>query len=108
MKTDRKNNLMPNGTPRYIRCYDNGGKTFDRFTVVFSGHYRRKNSRDQFIYLGLSENPYHPQGFGQHGGSDELIDRPAYSHLGKKITFDQLPDDCKRAVIDVYREIWIL
>ena len=86
----RKQNLMPGNIPRYIRCYDNQGKSFDRYTVVYTGRYR-KCPRDQFRYIGMSAHPFHPQGFGQHGASDDLIDKPTYSHLGKKITFKQLP-----------------
>lgn len=106
MKTaERKSALMPNGIPRYIRCYDNGGETFDRYTVVYTGHYRNHRLQD-CIYIGMSEYPY--QGFGQHGFSNEPIDRPTYGHLGKKISFDQLPEDCKKAVISDYKDIWNL
>jgi hypothetical protein len=34
--------LMPNGVPKYVRVYDNGGKSFDRYTVVFTGRYTHK------------------------------------------------------------------
>ena len=72
---NRIKSLLPNGLPRYVRCYDNGGKTFDRFTVVFSGNYRSipnrrcraKNGPLDFQNVGMSESPFHPQGFGQHG-----------------------------------------
>lgn len=90
--------------PRYIRCYDNGGKSFDRFTIVFTGRYAKKMGG--FIYLGLSEHPYHPQGFGQHGFSDYLIDRPTYGHLGKRIVFEKLPIDCQKAIVETYSDIW--
>jgi hypothetical protein len=50
----------PHGRP--IRCFDNGGKTCDRFTV-----YYMDEPEGQYIsLLGMSENPFHPQGFGQH------------------------------------------
>jgi hypothetical protein len=64
---------MPNGIPRYVRCYDNGGETFDRFTVVFSGRYRHLTG-GEFWHVGMSEHPFHPQGFGQHGGHTQQID----------------------------------
>jgi hypothetical protein len=88
--------------PRYIRVYDNGGKTLDRYTVVFT----KKKINQRFLYLGMNSSPFH--GFGQHGESDFLIDRPGYSHLGKKITFDALPDDCKKCVVQTYNELWRL
>ena len=102
---NRTQRLIPNGTPRYIRCYDNEGKTFDRYTVVFTGNYK-KDFRT-FVYVAMSCNPFHPQGFGQHGESENTpIDRPTYSHLGKKITFNDLPEDCKKLVVQDYKGIW--
>lgn len=85
--------------PIGMRVYDNGGKTADRYTVVFTGRYRRYVSGTQ-QYLGMSENPYHPQGIGMHGESRQDIDRPSYKHLGKKIDFDRLPPDCQRCALD--------
>jgi len=99
----REEQFMPNGIPRKIRIYDNGGETFDRYTVIFTGNYKGRNGCD---YIGMSENPYHPQGFGQHGWDQNMIDCPKYSHLGKKIGFQELPPDCQRAVIDDYKDIW--
>lgn len=104
-KSERKQNLLPNGTPKYVRCYDNGGKTFDRYTVVFTGNYTHKTNRS-YLYLGMSTNPFHPQGFGQHGESNSQIDKPAYSHLGKKIKFEDLPKDCKECVTETYSDLW--
>lgn len=101
----RRNQLMPNGIPRYIRCYDNGDVTADRFTIVFTGRYR-KSRNDDFIYLGCSSDPFHPQGIGQHGFCKSLIDRPAYKHLGKPVTFESLPDQVKKAVIASYEDLW--
>ena len=102
---NRQQSLMPNYIPRYIRVYDNGGETFDRYTVVFTGRYR-KSIHSDFIYLGMSKNPCNPQGFGQHGFSPFLIDRPKYSHLGKKISFNDLPDECKNVVCSTYCDLW--
>jgi len=100
----RKEKFMPGGIPKKIRCYDDGGETFDRYTVVFTGHY--KGRQGWCHYIGMSEHPFHPQGFGQHSESLDIIDRPKYSHLGKKIAFEDLPPDCQRAVIDDYKDIW--
>lgn len=89
--------------PKYIRLYDNGGKSADRYTCVYT---RLRNGR--CTYLGMSDMPFHPQGFGQHGEHDQLIDRPKYAHLGKPIKFTDLNHDCKRAILQDYREIWNL
>lgn len=40
-----------------VWVYDNGGKTFDRFTAVILGD-----------VVGMSEEPTHPLGFGQYCG----------------------------------------
>lgn len=102
-KNRRREHLMPNGIPRKIRCYDNGGKTYDRYTVVFTGNYKGRNGQD---IIGMSENPYSPLGFCMNHTYQKAIDYPSYKHLGKKIKFEDLPEDCKRLVIDDYKEIW--
>ena len=104
---NRKQRLLLNGIPRYIRCYDNGGETIDRYTAVFTGNYRKKTG-GEFWHLCMSANPYHPQGMGQHGGSNDQIDKPTYSHLGKKINFTDLPADCQKLVLHDYIYLWDL
>ena len=70
-----------------FKVFDNGGKTIDRYTVVF-------NDGD---YVGMSESPFHPQGFCQHGeGLDFDGD---LSHLGKEISLTDLPKDCQKVVV---------
>lgn len=103
---DRNAHFAPNGIPKKVRIYDNGGKTFDRYTVVFTGNYA---GRDGICsYLGMSERPFHPQGFCQHGEHRQVIDRPRYGHLGKRIKFESLPEDCRKAVMQDYAAIWQL
>jgi hypothetical protein len=61
---------------KFKGIYDNKGKTFDRFTIIF----------DDGTALGLSHNPDSPVGFSQWGESvAEGVD------LGKPITFQELP-----------------
>jgi hypothetical protein len=117
-KHNRAQRLMPLGIPKYIRCYDNGGTeveggTIDRYTVVYTGRYRRDD--EQFMYVGMSERPTHPQGFCQHGFSDYQIDSPdgrrppaigKKNHLGTRIKFGDLPDACREVVMLEYLEIW--
>jgi hypothetical protein len=102
MKLSREDTLMPGGVPRYIRCYDNRGETADRYTCVYTGRHGGNS------YVGMSANPFHPQGVGQHGESRSPIDRPTYSHLGKKIRFENLPPDCQKVVVSDYKSIWWL
>ncbi len=135
----RWQSLMPGGTPKYVRCYDNGGPeaggSIDRYTVVFTGNYQRNlwedgkltepvpnsypgNTRKRplsYQYVGMNCAPFHPQGFGQHGESDRQIDvskwgfAPAIgrkNHLGLRIRFEDLPEDCRKLVVRDYKEIW--
>lgn len=59
-----------------------------------------------YLYLGMSGAPTHPQGIGQHGECDHRIDRPTWSHLGRKIGFLGLPRDCQAVVWRDYEEIY--
>lgn len=116
-KKQRQNNLLPNGVPKYVRCYDNE-KTADRFTVVYTGNYRGDGkifAKGWFQYCGMSADPFHPQGIGQHGENPQQIDvnksgfAPAIGrrcHLGKRIPFNQLPSDCQKLVLQDYKKIW--
>lgn len=72
-----------------IKCYDNGGKTADRFTVIYSDY---PEGNGTFWAVGMSADPFHPQGFGQH-----CTARPG-RHLGRRIAFEELPDDCQKLV----------
>ena len=104
---ERRRRLCPNGIPRYVHCYDNGGTSFDQYTIVFTGRYRHKTLGETF-YRGCSKNPYHPCGIGQSGSSPDRIDWPTYGHLGKKIRFYELPPDVRKLVLDDYAELWDL
>ena len=65
--------------------WDNGGKSFDRYTV------RVRND-----YFGMSENPGSPQGFNQHAGSWPEIDE---SCLGKEVKdYRLLPYEVRSAI----------
>jgi hypothetical protein len=124
-KAQRLENLMPGDIPRWIRCYDNGGETADRYTVVFSGRTAVEVAQDGsrwYPYLAMSESPYHPQGVGIHGSNpgqpcDTCREDRGYSwppalgrkcHLGTRIGFKDLPPDCQEIVIQDYKEIWRL
>lgn len=97
--------LMPNGVPRYIRVFDNGGTTADRYTVIFT-HAQSFYTKGWFPVLGMSASPFHPQGVGMHNEYNSPIDRPSYKHLGKKIRFQQLPYDCQALVLQDYKDYW--
>jgi hypothetical protein len=107
---ERWDRLFRFDVPRYIRVYDNDHKSFDRYTVVYSSlkiWYEGHGSVHP--YVGMSEHPFHPQGFGQHGESKGVaIDYPTYGHLGKKVVFADLPLDCQWLVLNDYCGYWNL
>lgn len=68
-----------------IEVYDNGGETFDRYTVIIDGN----------VY-GMSHNPLSPQGFNQYRG--KLSELPMARGNGDRITIESAPDDVQRAI----------
>ncbi len=80
-----------------IKCYDNGGATVDRYTVVFLD--QPEPAKGHFACLGMNCEPFHPQGFGQHSSAMDG------AHLGKLIRFEDLSPDCRELVLrDLYPE----
>lgn len=73
-----------------VRIYDNGGKTWDRYTAVYMDLPER--APNTFMALGMSARPFDPQGFGQHTTA-----APG-RHLGERIEFSALPADCQAAI----------
>jgi hypothetical protein len=90
--------------------------SFDRFTVVFSGNYAGRPTGFT-EYIGMSCNPFHPQGFGQHGEMQGSMDAPQgfppklgdLSTFGsRRVPYNNLPKDCKKLVLRDYKSIWKL
>ena len=122
----RLQSLMPNGIPRWIRCYDageDGGA--DRYTVCYTGRtatLRCKGYANEYPFVGMSASPFHPQGVGMHGSTaNQPCDTirsgkrgwnwpPAvgrkHPNLGLRIEFKGLPPDCQKLVVRDYVEIW--
>ena len=87
-----------------IACYDNGGKTMDRYTVVYLNEMEGRpdlplHRGNLFAAVGMNEVPFHPQGFGQH-----CTAMPG-PHLGKRIRFSALPEDCRKLVMQDLTEV---
>lgn len=88
--------------PFQLRCYDNGGATLDRYTILpprWAGKAWRHNPRldpQAWTCIGASEHPYHPQGFGQHGSAH------VGPHLGKRVGFYDLPIDVQRLARETF------
>jgi len=74
--------------------WDNGGKTADRYTVVLN----TKETEDEYRCLSLSNDPDHPQGISQVGSCKEG------EHLGKRISWEDLPDNVRKHVVDRLKE----
>ena len=97
--------LMKRCEPRYVHCYDDGGQSFDRYTVVFTGRYRHKTG-GRGVYIAASAHPFHPQGFGQYCENEGQLDAPRYAHLGKKVAFAALPWDVQQFARQTYLSLW--
>ena len=85
------------------RFYDNSGRSFDRFTVVYL-----EPENNFYYFRGASVNPFYPQGFGQWGEHegcpiDHLSNIPdvgGSNHLGERILFAQLPEEVQKLVLN--------
>ena len=108
-KAQRAANLMPNGQPKYIRVYDFEDGGYDRYTVVFTGHYTHKTGRWHW-HIGMTE-----LGGWTHGASEQQIDTNKSgfapmigrkNHLGRRIEFAALPKECQNVVIEQYKYLW--
>ena len=118
---DRISRLMPNGIPRWIRVYDNGGRTIDRYSCIFTGRYTHKTGGMHWV-ADMSEDPYWPQGVGLHseyrGAPDTYWrNRPSkwgwapkvgdsHPDCGCRIEFSDLPEPCKKMVMRTYVCLW--
>ena len=69
--------------------YDNNGRSFDRYTI----YYRSNGWQPWQYYIAASDNPFHPQGYGQHGESNPFWRRDDMAHLGNPVRFNKLPAD---------------
>lgn len=82
-----------------LAIYDNGGKTFDRYTVFYKP-LEGGNFHDMIIgYRGMSTHPYDPQGFGIYGEM-KAYEVAAYRNAiyRESCKWSDLPDDVKRSV----------
>jgi len=78
-------------TTQLVSALDNGGETFDRYTLCF------EQDGTYFVY-GASENPTHPQGFGQFVGEYYLPDSDESPEVGLPIAFGDLPEGVQKFV----------
>lgn len=72
-----------------VKIYDNGGKTFDRYTAIYMN---APECNGCYEARGMSANPFHPQGYGMSCSA------VPGKHLGKRIKFEDLPEDCQKLI----------
>ncbi len=73
--------------------------TAERYTAVFTGLLSVKKP-GEYLYLSMSDDPLAP------GGSTLRRGRPPYERMGRGIPFEDLPEDCRRLVLNVYQDLW--
>ena len=76
---------------KIIACYDNGGKTIDRYTIVFDTKHDVQGKYNEC--LGLSKGD--EDGFF---GFSQFCSCTLGRHLGKKLKFEQLPEHVQKHV----------
>jgi hypothetical protein len=76
--------------------------TAERYTAVFTGFLAEKKP-GEYLYLTMSEDQ-----LGTEGGYTLHHGRPPYERLGCEIEFQNLPEWCRRLVLDAYRKLWDL
>ena len=72
-----------------LAIYDNGGRTADRYSVIF-------NDGD---LIGMNNIPFNPSmGFNQYAGNIHDWGLKSFSHLGAEISLEDLNDDVIKAI----------
>ena len=91
-----RNTILVNGKRKVCRIFDFGESSLDRYTIAFKG-YRIDGIGMVYPYIAASDFPFHPQGFGQYGESREFL---TGRHLGKRLSFDQVPVDVQKFILE--------
>ncbi len=73
--------------------------TAERYTAVFTGLLTLKRP-GEYPYLTMRDDPPGAGAYGMRRG------RPPYEKMGREIPFGDLPEACRRLVLDAYRELW--
>ena len=78
-----------------LACYDNGGRTVDRYSVLFGGSLWDSRMGRNVYVLCMSGAPTHPQGVSMWS------EMPAYNRgaLGKHVRWLDLPEHIRKHVI---------
>lgn len=86
-----------------LRCYDNGGNTADRYTIIpprWAHEYTQDDLYNGRLFnsIGCNAAPFHPQGIGMH-----LLSAPG-PHLGRRVHWSTLPADVQRFARQAFPE----
>ncbi len=86
-----------------LRCYDNGGKTADRYTIIpprWAKNYANADGRTSWLFeaIGAGPDPFHPQGVGMH------VTAVPGPHLGRRVRWVDLPADVQRFARQAFPE----
>ena len=97
-----KNSIVVNGKKRTCLIYDNGGPgakdgSLDRYTIILRAYRDKGLGIKIYPYPACSKSPF--QSFGQHGESYESI---RGKHLGKRVTFEDAPEDVKAFILQEF------
>lgn len=97
---------LADGRRVVCRIFDNGGidapgGSADRYTIAFKG-FRSWRGGMVYPYIAADEDPYHPQGIGQHGEARDFL---TGAHLGKRVAFEDLPEPVRRAVLQWFAPV---
>ena len=107
-ETIQISNALPSGEYATVRVYDNGGKTLDRYTVVFMDQPSASVNCWKFTTMvwwdciGMSHDISTPQGFYQH--SECRLGK----HLGKRIMFVELPEAHRNRIVEELRSLKVV
>jgi hypothetical protein len=71
----------------------------ERYTAVFTGLLSMKRP-GEYPYLSMGKEPL------GRGGSAMRRGQPPCERMGREIPFIDLPEDCKRLVLNIYRGLW--
>ncbi len=75
--------------------------TAERYTAVFTGFLSVKEP-GEYVYLSMSEDLLGPE------GSSLLQCGHPYRRLGREIPYKDLPEGCRRLVLNAFRKLWDL
>ncbi len=92
-----------NKAPRFLRIYDNGGKSVDRYTAIDSRPCKAPNGSHYYLYVAFNGCPTHPTyGFWQHGELSTLPPLRKAFDIDKRVSFARLPDICQTLLLQEF------